>query len=47
MLSEGDLVECIPLARFILQLSKEYPQAHFIIRFHPITRVKSVLKAMA
>ena len=46
MLSEGDLVECIPLARFIIQLSKKYHHAHFIIRFHPITRVKSVLKAI-
>ena len=46
MLSEGDLVEFIPLARFIVQLSKKLPNAHFIIRFHPITRVKSVLKAI-
>ncbi len=46
MLSEGDLVEFIPLARFIVQLSKEFNHAHFIIRFHPITKVKSVLKAI-
>ena len=46
MLSEGDLIECLPLATFVVQLAKENPSAHFIIRFHPITRVKSVLKAL-
>lgn len=46
MLSEGDLIECLPLSRFVVQLAKENLSAHFIIRFHPITRVKSVLKAL-
>ncbi len=44
MLSEGDLVECIPLVKFVLHLAKEYPKNHFIIRFHPITRVTDVLR---
>ena len=46
MLSEGDLIECIPLARFVVQLAKENPSARFVIRFHPITRVEDVLKAV-
>ena len=46
MLSEGDLIECLPLAKFVVQLAKENPSAHFIIRFHPITKVESVLKAL-
>lgn len=46
MLSEGDLIECLSLAKFVVQLAKENPNAHFIIRFHPITRVESVLKAL-
>ena len=46
MLSEGDLIECLPLAKFVVQLAKNNPSAHFIIRFHPITRVKSVLKLL-
>lgn len=46
MLSEGDLIECLPLAEFVVQLAKENPSAYFIIRFHPITRIKSVLKAL-
>ena len=46
MLSEGVLIECLPLAKFVVQLAKENPNAYFIIRFHPITRVENVLKAI-
>lgn len=43
MLSEGDLVECIPLTKFVIKLANEFPNNHFIIRFHPITRVANVI----
>ena len=46
MLSEGDLVECIPLTKFIIRLSKEFPKAYFVIRFHPITKIKRLVKAI-
>ena len=46
MLSEGDLIECLPLAKFVVQLAKVNPNAQFIMRFHPITRVENVLKAI-
>lgn len=46
MLSEGDLIECLPLAKFVIQLAKVNPNAQFIMRFHPITRVENVLKAI-
>ena len=44
MLSEGDLIECIPLVKLVLKLSKKYSQLNFVIRFHPITNVKQVFK---
>lgn len=44
MLSEGDLIECIPLIELVLKLAKKYSQLNFIIRFHPITNVKQVFK---
>lgn len=44
MLSEGDLIECLPLVEFVLKLAKKHLEKHFIIRFHPITRVDKVLK---
>ena len=44
MLSEGDLVECIPLTRLVIKMAKKYPQLNFIIRFHPITKVNKVMK---
>jgi hypothetical protein len=43
MLSEGDLVECIPLVRLTINLSKRYPQKNFIIRLHPITPIEKVI----
>ena len=46
MLSEGDLVECIPLTKFIIKLSKEFPKAYFVIRFHPITKIKRLVKSI-
>ena len=45
-MTEGDLIECLPLAKFVVHLAKESPNANFIIRFHPITRVENVLKAV-
>lgn len=44
MLSEGDLIECIPLVQLVLKLAKKYSQLNFIIRFHPITKVEQVFK---
>ena len=44
MLSEGDLIECIPLVQLVLKLAKKHSQLNFIIRFHPITKVEQVLK---
>ena len=44
MLSEGDLIECIPLVQLVLKLANKYSQLNFIIRFHPITKVEQVLK---
>ena len=44
LLSEGDLIECIPLVQLVLKLANKYSQLNFIIRFHPITKVEQVLK---
>ena len=44
MLPEGDLVECIPMANFTLNLALKFPKFKFIIRFHPVTKVKKVIK---
>ena len=44
MLSEGDLIECVPLAKLIVKLALDNPEANFIIRFHPITKVENVFK---
>ena len=44
MLPEGDLVECIPMAKFTIDLALRYPKFKFIIRFHPITKIKKVIK---
>ena len=44
MLSEGDLIECIPLVELIIKLAKNYSKLNFIMRFHPITNVKQVFK---
>ena len=41
-LPEGDLIECIPLTKFVIQLAKVYFNFHFIIRFHPITKLNQV-----
>lgn len=41
-LPEGDLIECIPLTKFVIQLAKVYSNFHFIIRFHPITKLNQV-----
>ena len=43
ILSEGDLIECIPLVRFTINLSKRYPRNNFIIRLHPITSIEKVI----
>lgn len=45
MLAEGDLIEVLPLIDFIYELSKLHKSLRFIIRFHPITSIKKVLKA--
>lgn len=44
MLSEGDLIECIPLTKFVLQLALKYTESKFIIRFHPITNINQVIQ---
>ncbi len=44
MLPEGDLVECIPMAKFTIDLALRYPKFKFIIRFHPVTKIKKVIK---
>ena len=44
LLPEGDLVECIPMANFTLNLALKFPKFKFIIRFHPVTKVKKVIK---
>lgn len=44
MLSEGDLIECIPMTQLVLKLAKKYVNLNFIIRFHPITKVEQVFK---
>ena len=44
MLPEGDLIECIPLTKFVLQLALKYSEFKFIIRFHPITKVNLVIR---
>ena len=44
MLSEGDLIECIPLVELIIKLAEKYSKLNFIIRFHPITNIKQVFK---
>tara|TARA_B100001094_G_scaffold308608_1_gene341428 strand:- start:45 stop:797 length:753 start_codon:yes stop_codon:yes gene_type:complete len=44
MLSEGDLIECVPLAKLIVKLALSNPKANFIVRFHPITKVENVFK---
>lgn len=43
ILPEGDLIECIPLTKFAIQLALFYQELRFIIRFHPITNVKKVM----
>lgn len=45
MLAEGDLIEVLPLIDFFYELSKQHKSLRFIIRFHPITSIKKVLKA--
>ena len=45
MLAEGDLIEVLPLIDFFYELSKLHKLLRFIIRFHPITSIKKVLKA--
>lgn len=44
ILPEGDLIESVPLTKFVLQLALEYPQFQFIFRYHPITNVKQVIR---
>lgn len=44
ILPEGDLIECIPLTKFAINLAKEYNGLEFIIRFHPITKIKQLYK---
>lgn len=44
MLSEGDLIECIPLVQLILDMAKKNNHLKFIIRFHPITKISKVLQ---
>lgn len=44
LLPEGDLVECIPMVNFTLNLALKFPKYKFIIRFHPVTKVKKVIK---
>lgn len=44
VLPEGDLIECIPLTRFLLKLATIYTDFKFIIRFHPITDLNQIIK---
>ncbi len=44
MLPEGDLIECIPLTKFVIQLALVYTEFKFIIRFHPITAINQVIR---
>lgn len=45
-LPEGDLIECIPLLKLSLALAHKYPDYSFIIRFHPITNLEELQKAV-
>ena len=44
VLPEGDLAECLPLVDYSLLLAKSYRNLKFIIRLHPITNRKKLLK---
>ena len=44
ILPEGDLIESVPLTKFVLQLALKYPQFQFIFRYHPITNVNQVIR---
>ena len=44
VLPEGDLLECLPLVDFTILLSKSLRNLNFIIRTHPITDRKKLLK---
>ena len=44
MLSEGDLIEVLPLIDFFYELAQQNKSFQFIVRFHPMTSVKKVLK---
>lgn len=44
ILPEGDLIECIPLAKLMIQLAHINYNFKFIIRFHPITNIKKVIQ---
>ena len=44
LLPEGDLVECIPMAKFALKLALKFSEFKFIIRFHPVTKIKKVIR---
>jgi hypothetical protein len=44
ILSEGDLIECLPLVDISLILAKKNPHKDFIIRFHPMTSLVKIYK---
>ena len=46
VIPEGINQECLKLLNFTLQFSKLYKSINFIWRFHPITDVKKILKAV-
>ena len=44
MLAEGDLIEVLPFLDFFYKLAQQNKSLQFIVRFHPMTSVKKVLK---
>lgn len=44
MLAEGDLIEVLPLLDFFYELAQQNNSLQFVVRFHPMTSVKKVLK---